>query len=183
MEIEWKPVEGYLGYSVSNTGLIKSEKRVVPMKNGRTKTVSERILRPSKAGNGYLRVQLGANKPEYVHRIVANAFLARIDGYSEVNHKDEDKTNNAVSNLEWVTHLENVNYGTRNSRCAVDNIRRMKSVAAYHDGQIAERYSSIREAERAGYCRRGIQLCLNGKRKTYKGFSWELPNELPKGKS
>ena len=79
---------------------------------------SGRILSTSKCGGcrGYVGVNLSKDGKRYgrlVHRLVAEAFIERPDGLYEVNHKDEDKTNNSVENLEWCDHRYNMNYGTR----------------------------------------------------------------------
>ena len=111
---EWKPVVGYEGlYEVSNTGQIRSLKRNI-------------ILRPKKEPTGYLRCNLSLNKNVKtfsIHRLVAQAFLPNPDNLPEVNHKDEDKTNNRVENLEWCNHKYNMNYGTRNIRSKDTHIK------------------------------------------------------------
>ena len=108
----WKDIVGYEGlYQISNLGNVKSL-------NYR-RTGKERILNPGNNGCGYLFVILcnnGKRKHFKIHRLVANAFLENPDNKSDVNHKDEDKTNNNVDNLEWMTRQENNNYGTRNER-------------------------------------------------------------------
>ena len=118
---EWRPVVGYEGlYEVSNMGRVKSVERIVRCNRG-YRTVSERILKGNKNIDGYLQVELcqdGKMKPCTIHRLVAQAFLDNSEGYKEINHKDEDKTNNCVENLEWCDRLYNANYGTRNERVA-----------------------------------------------------------------
>ena len=77
------------------------------------------MLTPIKANNGYAHIQLfrgGQGKIHLVHRIVATVFIPNPDRKPQVNHIDEDKMNNNVSNLEWVTAKENMNHGTRLSR-------------------------------------------------------------------
>lgn len=111
MEV-WKPIKDFNGYEVSNTGQVRST-------NYRGKGVT-RILKtsPDKM-TGYMKVALikdGKTKPKTVHRLVADAFIENPNNYPCVNHKDEDKTNNHVTNLEWCTHKYNANYGTRNER-------------------------------------------------------------------
>lgn len=109
---EWKPVKGYEGlYEVSNLGRVKSL-------NYR-RTGKERILKGRKNNWGYLQVILykdDKRKNYKIHRLVAQAFLPNPDNLPEVNHKDEDKTNNCVDNLEYCNNYYNVNYGTRNER-------------------------------------------------------------------
>ena len=102
----WKYIDGYEGlYKVSNLGRVKS---LNYRRSGK-----ERMLKPGNTGDGYLFVILYKNgKIKYftIHRLVANAFLENPDHKSDVNHKDENKTNNRVDNLEWVTRKENINY-------------------------------------------------------------------------
>ena len=107
----WKPVVGYEGlYEVSNLGRVKS------LKFGK-----ERILKPQKDTSGYLCVTLCKNNNQCqfkVHRLVAEAFIPNPNNLPQTNHKDECKTNNIASNLEWCDRKYNVNYGTRTKRVA-----------------------------------------------------------------
>lgn len=102
MEREWRTIKGTNGkYLVSNYGEIYSM-----AKRG--------LLIPDVNRKGYLRVDInyadGSRKHEKVHRLVAIAFLPNIDNKPQVNHKDKNKANNTVSNLEWVTNIENSNH-------------------------------------------------------------------------
>ena len=105
----WKDIPDYEGlYQVSTLGNVKSLKRG-----------KERLLKPSKTNNGYMFVTLYKNtkhKIFKVHRLVAMTFLENPNNLSCVNHKDENKDNNHVDNLEFCTHEYNNNYGTRNER-------------------------------------------------------------------
>ena len=99
----WTDIKGYNGkYQVSNAGRIKNK---------------DKIMTPINNGNGYLYITLSSNgerKNHYIHRLVAETFLDNPDNKTVVNHKDYDKTNNAVNNLEWVTQRENVRYSKCN---------------------------------------------------------------------
>lgn len=110
----WKSVIGYERlYKVSNLGKVKS----MNYKH----TGLSKILTPIKTHNGYLQVKLyryGKMSREYVHRIVASAFIPNFETKPQVNHKNENKSDNRVENLEWVTSKENLNYGTRVKRAA-----------------------------------------------------------------
>ena len=112
----WRPVVGYEGlYEVSNTGRVRSLDRY----DRKNRLKKGKLLKNKDNGNGYLLCGLSKNgivKNKYIHRLVAEAFIERPDGLYEVNHKDEDKTNNNVDNLEWCDATYNVNYGTRNIR-------------------------------------------------------------------
>ena len=116
MQEIWKDISGFEGfYEISSYGRVRSVK-------------SGKILSTSKCGGcrGYLSVCLSKNGKRYgklVHRLVAEAFIPAIEGLSEVNHKDEDKTNNRVDNLEFCDHKYNMNYGTRNIRSKDTHIK------------------------------------------------------------
>lgn len=105
----WKDIIGFERiYEVSNYGRVRSVR-------------SGRILYQSKCGGcrGYAAVCLSKDGKRYgklVHRLVAEAFIPPVEGLSEVNHKDEDKTNNRVENLEWCDHKYNMNYGSRTNK-------------------------------------------------------------------
>ena len=109
---KWKDIPGYEGlYQVSNLGEIKS----LNYRN----TGKEKIIKPRKNKGGYLRVVLcknGKQKDFLVHRLVAIAFIPNHNNYNQVNHKDENPSNNNVNNLEWCTSKYNSNYGNRNKK-------------------------------------------------------------------
>ena len=102
----WKPIIGYeQSYKVSDTGLIKSIKRNV-------------ILKAGVASHGYLTVSLwrnGKGKTHNVHRLVAEAFIPNPFNFPETNHKDGNKLNNAVKNLEWCSYSHNLNHAYKNN--------------------------------------------------------------------
>ena len=105
----WKPVVGYEGlYEVSSKGKVRG------LKTGR-------ILKPFYT-KGYAMVNLTSTSNDrtkkLVHRLVAQAFIPNLKNLSDVNHKDELKTNNNLDNLEWIRHKDNLNYGTSNERAA-----------------------------------------------------------------
>jgi hypothetical protein len=107
----WKDIVGFEGlYQISNYGNIKSCERYVNAKFGK-RVVNEKILSLGKDRDGYLMAilcQYGTKKTVKVHRLVANAFIDKIDGKNMVNHIDSNKSNNILSNLEWVSNLENI---------------------------------------------------------------------------
>lgn len=178
MNIEWKPIPGIPGYSVSSTGIVRSERRVIIMKNGIPKTVQQKVLRQSKAGSGYLAVHLGRDKREYVHRLVALAFLGDAPHGTEVNHKDENKENNHIDNLEYLTRSENLLYGTRNERCRDASIKHSKVVIATDNGKIVAKYASLRAAERDGFIRSCITKCCKNPKLTHRGLHWNYAGTI-----
>ena len=121
MEEQWKDIKGYEGlYEVNNFGNVRSLDRVIKTKHNSTTLRKGRILTPFyEEQKGYYQVALskdGKVKKYRIHRLVAVAFLENPFDYTDVNHKDEDKTNNNVDNLEWCTRKYNNNYGTKPER-------------------------------------------------------------------
>lgn len=112
MDEIWKEIVGYPGYWVSNFGRVKSYNQ---NKIGK-------ILAPKLNSSGYYQVTIGSKsnrKILCVHKLVATEFLPNDLPLTQVNHKDENKHNNNVNNLEWCDSLYNINYGTRNSRVSI----------------------------------------------------------------
>lgn len=171
MEEIWKPI-GYEGYEVSNLGRVKSYKY---------DKINGKIMKPYKNTKGYLQIdlQLDGRKRENrvhlsVHRLVAIAFIPNHDNLPQVNHKDEDKTNNCVDNLEWCTNDYNAHYGTHIERVA-EKIR-VPIYSVDKQGNI-EHFPGVREADRIVSGKEygisaPISMCLNGKRKTAYGRQW-----------
>ena len=117
MKEVWKDVRGYKGfYQVSNLGRVRSLDRVVSHKKNGTARHKGRMLRPALNSREYLTLSLhkgGEMKTAKVHRLVLKAFVPRVKGKSYCNHKDGDKGNNRVENLEWCTGSENVLHAFR----------------------------------------------------------------------
>ena len=172
MSEEWRDVVGYEGlYQVSDQGRVKSLER----KDSLGRTIKERILKPCDNGRGYLYISLSGgtveHKRHYIHRLVGEAFVPNPLEVEDVNHKDENPSNNHASNLEWVTHKENCNFGTRNERIAKTN---SKPVAQYtKDGAFIKAWASAAEVKRQfGFNHSNIIQVAKGNRKTACGFIW-----------
>lgn len=107
----WKDVKGYEGlYQISNFGIVKSCARIIIRNNGTNLTLSGKVKTPSTTKNGYYYVALwnrNKHKHALLHRILSIAFIPNPENKKEVNHKDGNKKNNSLENLEWVTHQEN----------------------------------------------------------------------------
>lgn len=161
---EWRNIEGYNDYQVSNYGRIKS------LKYGK-----ERILKPHKDNHGYLHLILyknGKGLTYKVHRLVAQAFIDNTDNLPMVNHKDENPLNNSVDNLEWCNCKYNINYGTRNKR---HSEKMKKTVYQYTlDGKFIKEWESLISVyEQLGFSYGHISKCCLGKRKTAYGYIWK----------
>ena len=174
-------------YKVSNLGRILS----LNYKN----TGKAELRKPGTDKDGYLVVGLrknGETKTCKVHRLVAETFLENPDNLPEVNHKDEDKTNNFVflnedgtvnkekSNLEWKTHRGNINHGTRNERAGKSNTNGKCSKRVIQltlDDEFVREWPSTQECGRNGFAQSAVAACCRGERKTHKGFLWMFADD------
>lgn len=175
----WKPVVGYEGlYEVSDLGRVKKVARTITLADGTIKKVDERILKPSDS-NGYQIVGLyrnGVSKSNWVHRLVAQAFIPNPNKLPEVNHKDEIKANNNLDNLEWVSHRDNSNYGKRNERISKSMSKPIVQIDL-STGLIIKTYPSTTIATRVtGINYDTISRAARGKYKTAGGYGWRYTN-------
>lgn len=119
---EWKviPIDALDGrYEVSTLGRIRRVARVAYYKDGRKRQLQEKILTPHIHPKGYMMINLKQKDRSFtykLHRLVAITFIPNPNNYPEVNHKDENKANNCVENLEWCSHQYNSAYGSRVER-------------------------------------------------------------------
>lgn len=177
MKIEkWKFVPGYEGlYMVSNFGRVKSVDRYVEHPVIGKQFVKGKILSLHCSKNGYLQAHLskdGRNCYYCVHRLVALAFIPNPDNLPQVNHINEDKTDNRVENLEWCTNKENCNHGTRNQRMKSTLSKKVNQYTL--DGELVKTWDSVSEAAKTLNCCVGhITRCCHGKLKKYHKFRWE----------
>lgn len=169
---EWRDIQGYEGlYQVSNSGKVRSLNF--------NKTGESKERKPSHDSDGYLVMTLhknGVKKMYKVHRLVALAFLKKPVGCDQINHIDEDKDNNDVSNLEWCTVEYNLRYGTRGKKVG----EKLKTALAIpvlqmKDGIVINQFISMIEASRqTGICQGSISNCCKGKRKNAGGYQWKI---------
>lgn len=166
----WRDVKGFEGrYQVSNKGNIFSVDRIV-----RGKKWGGRTLKPIHDKNGYLTVALyenGVGKNKKIHRLVSEAFLPNPNNYLEINHIDENKTNNHVENLEWCTREHNINHGKRTEKVS----KRVRAINI-KTGEVIT-FSSTSEAGRKGYHQGSVAAACRGVYNTgggnlYRGYRW-----------
>lgn len=167
----WKPVKGYAGlYEVSNLGRLRSLPR---------KGTKGGIISPTYSNTKhYAHVPLTKNakvRTVSLHRIVAEAFIPNPENKPQVNHKDGNKRNNAVDNLEWATPEENMQHafrtGLKDTKAAI--AAHSRSVAQIVEGKIIKTFSSVREAEKAtGAANQNIIKVCQGTRRMAGGFEW-----------
>ena len=162
----WKDVPEYEGYyKISNLGNVYSVKRNL-------------FLKQSKLNKGYHEVKLqkdGFKKTFRVHRLVAIAFISNPLGLLEVNHIDENKSNNCVDNLEWVTRTQNANHGTRNKRASnsLKESNKRPILAIFKNGVTTE-YSSANECARIlGLSAGNINSVIRGTRNHTHGIRFQ----------
>lgn len=177
MQELWKPVLDYDGlYEVSNLGRVRSIRRYVNTARGK-RFKSEHYLAPSlNKKTGYYSVCLakdGGKRSVLLHYLVASAFIGNRPDGCQVNHKNEDKSDNRAENLEWVSAKENTNYGTANARRAGKlSVSKCKQVAQILNGKIISVFPSTISAKHIadpGH----ISACALGKRASAGGYVWQ----------
>lgn len=163
----WKPITGFEGiYEVSDTGRVRSLSRDIVKSNGVVQHRTGRLKKNITTPDGYFVVNLsksGTIYKKFVHVLVATEF---VDGYfddAEINHKDFNRKNNCYTNLEWVSHIDNIAHTLNNGR-HVTQIRSMsgKNNPNYGNHKLRERYSSNKELSKTNQSRPGV---LNGRSK------------------
>lgn len=111
---EWRNIEGYKGYQISNKGRVRTHGKVTSNKRYGARKWSDRILKPKIGKDKCSRVELwcdGKHKTFLVHRLEAIAFLGKAPKGMTVNHKDGNRQNNSIDNLEWCSRADNIRYG------------------------------------------------------------------------
>ena len=149
----------------------------------------QRFLSTSLDEKGYVKVSLWVNKKVKtikIHRLVAKYFVPNPYNYKEVNHKDENKTNNHAENLEWCTRKYNVNYGERSKKAGHSNLNnnQSKRILQYDkNGNFIKEYPSINEAARqlgkeSVHGATNISMCARGITKTAYGYIWKFADDI-----
>ena len=154
-----KDIKGYEGiYGITSCGRVWSYRR-------------KRSLEPGTNRYGYLYVNLhkdGKAKSYVIHRLVAEAYIPNSENLPQVNHKDENKANNCLQNLEWCDCKYNNNYGTRNEK--VSNSLKIPILQYTLDGEFIREWPCANDVGKEVQSR--ICKCLKGKAKSAYGFKW-----------
>ena len=135
-------------------------------------------MKPQKDKDGYLQVGLWKEnkaKKAKVHRIVAKTFVPNLNNLPEINHINEVKDDNRVSNLEWCTRKENINHGTRNEQVA--KTKRKPVIGINLDTGEKTIFKSMRETSKFGFHPSAISKVCMGEQEAHKGYFWEFMKE------
>ena len=156
-----KDIKGYEGlYAITTEGDVYSYKR-------------KRFLKYGVNNIGYLCVNLckdGKVKSYYIHRLVAEAYIPNPENLPQINHRDENKANNCLQNLEWCDASYNINYGTRNEKIK-------KPILQYDlDGNLIREWECAADVGKE--VNGNICHCLKGKRKSAYGYKWKYKEDI-----
>ena len=198
MKEVWKDIEGYEGlYQISSMGRVKSLPKTSLIQTKYSyyyRATKEMILKADKDKYGYEGISIssgGIKKRFTMHRLVAKAFISNPNNYTQINHKDENKLNNCVDNLEWCTVKYNNNYGAHNIKISqklkgkkISDAHKQKIIESRvctpvfqldkRSGTIIKEYASMKEAEmQTGIFRSAISACCIGKCKSAGGYKWK----------
>lgn len=170
MQEIWKDIPNYEGlYQISNYGRVKTL-------NPRYNKVESNIKSVRKCHDGYYRLDLhknGVKKTYYIHKLVALAFLPNPNNYTVVNHKDENKENNYVDNLEWCT----IGY---NNLYSVNSRKKSRRGIIQYDlfGNLIQKWQTISSASKTlNISRNSIFRCCNGTQNTAGNYIWKYADK------
>lgn len=169
----WKDIKNYEGiYQISNMGRIKSIERTIIRKNGKKLLVKEKILKQNLRGknnNKYYHITL-QGKCFRVNRLIAETFIPNPNNLPCVNHKDENKLNNKVTNLEWCTYRYNNTYNNIHKKNAEK--RKIKINQYTLDNKFIKTWNSFIDIKNYFGWSHALECC-EGKRKTSNGYIWK----------
>ena len=174
----WKDIPNFDGlYQASNLGRIKSLKRIAKKEYRNNRIVKEKIMLGTKNQDGYLKVhfknkELNINKGLFIHRLIAMTFIPNPNSLPQINHKDGNKLNNNVDNLEWCTNLYNQQHAWKNGLHKSTKCKKIKQLDK-NKNEI-KKWNSITEASKyLGISASCIVECCKNKKRNAGGYRWE----------
>ena len=187
MERIWKDIKGYEGlYQVSNCGEVRKLRFI----NNITNKEKIFMITPQKINSGYYKIVLYKNavyKNKTIHRLVAETFIPNPNNYPCVNHKDGNKNNNNVENLEWCTYSENAKHAYKNNLTTAaakgkyggENPKAIKvNMIDKNTNKVIKQFDSQIEAAKYIGVKRSCHIvsCCKGRLKTAYGYKWMYAN-------
>lgn len=178
---QWREIKGYEGkYIISNYGEVISLPRYKQNNSKLQYVEPKEIIRYVNKRNGYVYVQLWNNatyRSIRLHKLVAQTFIPNKDNKLQINHKDGNKQNNKMDNLEWCTNKENIIHAHKMG-LANNNNQKIKVNQYDLKGNFIRSFNSILDASKETRVSMGnISLCINNKRKTAGGYIWKYANK------
>lgn len=171
----WRPYPDYPFVEASNLGIVRTKDHYIRDKNGVKRLIKGHVLKQYLLSNGYMQVYFGLNGKLIallVHRIVAVSHLPNPHGYPEVNHKDNDRTNNVVSNLEWCTSQYNSDYRKNFGASSAELFGRPVIAIKPESSEVLWFESRCEAARQLGIYPQNISAIINGKQNKAHGYSF-----------
>lgn len=174
----WRDIQGFEGYyQISDCGRVWSlDRQVLRSTNGSTRLCKGLILKNKIDKDGYNTVELwikGKKNTKRCARLVGQNFIPNPHNKPEINHKNGNRSNDAIGNLEWSTVSENRLHSHRILKRKIGTEREIQALNT--KGEVLH-FDSIKAAERAGFHRNSIYECLNGNYSHHRGFIWSYIN-------
>lgn len=179
---EWKDIEGCVGYQISNNGKIRSFHN-----NRHGLTAKPHLLKTDYNSNGYERVCLGADRREFVHKLVAKAFIPNPSNYPIVRHRDDNRKNNVVENLLWGTQADNIQDCLKHGRfhsnikvakkAALEKQRKKVIAISLDTGECVEFSSLTEAADTLGLNSGNISNVLTGRQRKTGRYVFRYPEK------
>jgi hypothetical protein len=173
--MNWRKIQNYEGYEVSDTGAVRSIDRYVDMPNGRSRFAKGRLLKTRITKHGYVDVRLCKNnkhKTFLMHRLVGEAYLPNPENLPQINHLSGIKQDNSVANLQWVDGSANILHAYKNglnSNCGSSHVRAVTVI----DSATGELFCPLKAlSDHLGVNYKCLSEVLNGQRPLPKTWDW-----------